>query len=260
MDPSLIETVASHRSVAFDDLFEAEFPELVRMLTLMCGDRDVATASAAEAFERAFVRWRRVSRRDDPAAWIRRDAIRRTRRAVGPTRRDETTDDLLLLSQVVHGSIDPAGDLDRLRPRFTRARRRRAVRVGVAAAAVVTVALVGVTSLRHDQRNVTSRADVTTTVAPRARPVTGLAAATTSTVVSPTSRVVPLAGPGGLVVVRVDGSDVMLVSAVPAPGWAVAETRTDGGRVGVRFRLDGTPDVSKVVARVDDGQFVGQVE
>ena len=78
--------------------------------------------------------------------------------------------------------------------------------------------------------------------------------------VSPTSREVPLTGPGGIVVVRVDGSDVMLVSAVPAAGWAVAETRTDGGRVGVRFRLDGTPVVSEVVARVEDGQFIGQAD
>ena len=51
----------------------------------------------------------------------------------------------------------------------------------------------------------------------------------------------------------------MLLMATPAPGWAVAETRTDGGRVGVRFRLDGTPDVSKVVARVENGQFIGEV-
>ena len=73
------------------------------------------------------------------------------------------------------------------------------------------------------------------------------------------SRSVPLTAPGGIVVVRVDGSDVMLLMATPAPGWAVAETRTDGGRVGVRFRLDGTPDVSKVVARVENGQFIGEV-
>jgi RNA polymerase sigma-70 factor, ECF subfamily len=327
VDPSLIETVASHGTFAFDDVFEATFPQLVRILTVVCGDRDVATAFAAEAFERAFVRWRRVSRLDDPAEWIRRDAIRGAGHTTGRATCEQTTDDPLLLAlaalpfdrraivalcevgglgpaeiaramgireeavrsqldearehirtawdpgddafdhvvqsylhHVVHGPIDPAGELDRRRPRFARARRRRTARVGLAAAAVLTVVLLGVTSLTHDRRAVSPRADPPTTVAPRPPATPDLSAATTSTVVSPTSHTVPLAAPGGIVVVRVDGSDVMLVTATPAPGWAVAETRTDGGRVGVRFRLDGTPDVSEVVARVEDGQFIGQVE
>jgi DNA-directed RNA polymerase specialized sigma24 family protein len=342
VDPFLTETIASPRSVSFDDTFEAAFPQLVRVLTVACGDREVAIASSTEAFERAFVRWRRVSRLDEPSSWVRREAIRRARDAIGSGPATTSDDPLLVaiaalpfdaravfalhevgdlgttaiargvglgeetarsqldegrehvraawdpgdhefdhvvrsyLRQVVHGPSDPAGELNRLRPRFTRARRRRTARFGLAAAVAAAFAFVAVSSLRHDQPAVATRADVTTIhvttteaeppAPPDAAlnpPMTHVPWAAPNNVVAPPdgviSRSVPLTAPGGIVVVRVDGSDVMLVMATPAPGWAVAETRTDGGRVGVRFRLDGTPDVSKVVARVENGQFIGEV-
>ena len=343
MDPFLTETIASPRSVSFDDTFEAAYPQLVRVLTVVCGNRDAAIAASIDAFERAFVRWRRVSRLDEPAAWVSRQAIRRARDAFG-SGPATTSDDLLLvaiaalpfetravialhevgdlgtteiartvglreetvrsqldegrehvraawdpgdhqefdhvvrsyLRQVVHGPSDPAGELNRLRPRFIRARRRRTALFGLAAAVVAAFAFLAVSSFRHDQPVVATRAevntiDVTTTEveAPTPSavalnpPMAHVPWADPNNVVAPPdgviSRSVPLTAPGGIVVVRVDGSDVMLLMATPAPGWAVAETRTDGGRVGVRFRLDGTPDVSKVVARVENGQFIGEV-
>jgi RNA polymerase sigma-70 factor (ECF subfamily) len=64
--------------VAFDAIFLASYGRLVRTLTVICGDADVAADCVADAFERAFVRWRRVARLDDPVAWIRRVAINRT--------------------------------------------------------------------------------------------------------------------------------------------------------------------------------------
>jgi RNA polymerase sigma-70 factor (ECF subfamily) len=354
VDPSLIESVDPARSSSFDDTFEATFPELVRILTVISGDRATARSDATDAFGRAFARWRRISRRDDPATWIRRLALRRARRAAGAGPRRATTNDPLLIavaalpfdqravvalheagelepagiapilglseatirSQIdearahlraawdpgdeafdhvvrsylhhaVPGPIDPSGDLVELRPRFVRAQRRRTAMVGVVAAAIVTVVVL-VASVRGEQpggapRAVASRADVATTTAPApssspspnpplprvpwaapnnvVAPPDGapeVASAAPSTPVSPTAREVPLTAPGGIVVVRVDGSNVALVTATPAPGWAVAETRTDGGRVGVRFSSDATPAVSKVVARVEDGQFIGQ--
>jgi RNA polymerase sigma-70 factor (ECF subfamily) len=63
----------------FDALFLRAHPSLVRTLTVVCGDAELAADCVADAFERAFVRWRRVSRLDDPVGWIRRVAINRAR-------------------------------------------------------------------------------------------------------------------------------------------------------------------------------------
>src|SRR5690606_30724198 len=43
------------------------------------GDRELAADCVADAFERAYVRWWRIRRYDDPAAWVRRVAINRLR-------------------------------------------------------------------------------------------------------------------------------------------------------------------------------------
>ena len=52
---------------------------MVRSLTLVAGNQQTAEESVQDAFERAFVRWRRISGYDDPVAWIRRVAINRIR-------------------------------------------------------------------------------------------------------------------------------------------------------------------------------------
>lgn len=71
----------------FDALFVAEHSRLVRVVTLVCGDPEVAADCVADAFERAYVRWRRVGRLDDPAGWVRRVAINR---AIDAQRRRST--------------------------------------------------------------------------------------------------------------------------------------------------------------------------
>jgi RNA polymerase sigma-70 factor (ECF subfamily) len=66
------------RGASFDQVFLEAYPRLVRSLTLVCrGDAEAAADCVADAFERAFVRWRKVSRLDDPVGWIRRVAINR---------------------------------------------------------------------------------------------------------------------------------------------------------------------------------------
>jgi RNA polymerase sigma-70 factor (ECF subfamily) len=50
---------------------------MVRSLTVVAGDRRAAEDAVQDAFERAYVRWRKVSRYDQPVAWIRRVAINR---------------------------------------------------------------------------------------------------------------------------------------------------------------------------------------
>lgn len=61
----------------FDALFVAGYPRLVRTVGFICGDADVAADCVADAFERAYVRWRKVGRLDDPLGWVRRVAINR---------------------------------------------------------------------------------------------------------------------------------------------------------------------------------------
>jgi RNA polymerase sigma-70 factor (sigma-E family) len=48
---------------------------LIRMLTLYCGDREVARDLAQETLARAWVHWRKVRRMDRPDLWVRRVAL-----------------------------------------------------------------------------------------------------------------------------------------------------------------------------------------
>lgn len=61
----------------FDALFRDGYPRLVGTVAFVCGDREVAAECVADAFERAYVRWRRVGRLEDPLGWVRRVAINR---------------------------------------------------------------------------------------------------------------------------------------------------------------------------------------
>lgn len=57
-----------------EEVFRDQYPRLVASLSLIAG-RPAAEDAVQTAFERAGVRWRRVSRYDDPAGWIRRVAL-----------------------------------------------------------------------------------------------------------------------------------------------------------------------------------------
>lgn len=70
-----VEPAAVPARGGFDDLFRAHYAPLVGSLTVLCGNRDVAADAAQEAFARAHVRWARVSRYEQPAAWVRRVAV-----------------------------------------------------------------------------------------------------------------------------------------------------------------------------------------
>jgi RNA polymerase sigma-70 factor (ECF subfamily) len=65
----------------FDAFFRQHHAPLVRALTAACGSREEAADAVQEAFTRAHQRWAKISRYDDPAAWVRRVAINRTRDA-----------------------------------------------------------------------------------------------------------------------------------------------------------------------------------
>ncbi|HZP31118.1 MAG TPA: sigma-70 family RNA polymerase sigma factor [Acidimicrobiia bacterium] len=63
----------------FDELFREHYWPMVRSLSVACGDPEAAADAVQEAFTRAFVRWRRISRYDSPSAWVRHVALNRVR-------------------------------------------------------------------------------------------------------------------------------------------------------------------------------------
>ena len=71
----------------FTRLFMGEYPSLVRELTLIVGDRNVAEEVAADAFEEALKQWRVVSSYERPGAWVRKVALRIAGRAGWRARR-----------------------------------------------------------------------------------------------------------------------------------------------------------------------------
>lgn len=69
----------------FEELFDAEFPAVVRSVFVVCQDLGWAEELAQDAFLELLRQWGRVSRYDRPGAWVRRVAIRK---AVQATRRE----------------------------------------------------------------------------------------------------------------------------------------------------------------------------
>jgi RNA polymerase sigma-70 factor (ECF subfamily) len=69
--------------VSDDAEFEAFFVEtyggLHRTLTVIIGDAELAADALQDAYQRAYVRWKKIRRYDAPAAWVRHVAINRSR-------------------------------------------------------------------------------------------------------------------------------------------------------------------------------------
>lgn len=59
-----------------EDLYVASYARLVGVLTLAAGSREEAEEVVQEAFVRLLGRWSRISRYDDPEAWVRAVAFR----------------------------------------------------------------------------------------------------------------------------------------------------------------------------------------
>jgi RNA polymerase sigma-70 factor (ECF subfamily) len=62
-----------------ESLFRREFAPMVRALTLFAGDPETAADAVQDAFVQAHRHWARVSRLDNPAAWVKHAAINRVR-------------------------------------------------------------------------------------------------------------------------------------------------------------------------------------
>jgi len=78
VDPDPSSALISPRS-DFDVFIVEHYERLVRSLTAVTGDRELARDSVQDAFVKASARWRRISRYDDPVGWVRRVAINRSR-------------------------------------------------------------------------------------------------------------------------------------------------------------------------------------
>lgn len=72
----------------FEELFQQQFPSVLRDAAFVLGDHDLAKEVTSEAFTRLYVRWARVSRYDKPGAWVRRVAIRLAVRRLEKGRRE----------------------------------------------------------------------------------------------------------------------------------------------------------------------------
>jgi RNA polymerase sigma-70 factor (ECF subfamily) len=62
-------------------LFRQSYRPIVQALALACGDLAAAEDATQDAFAQAWLRWSRISRYDNPGAWVRRVAINKLRNA-----------------------------------------------------------------------------------------------------------------------------------------------------------------------------------
>jgi len=58
-------------------LFRENYTALVRSLAVGCGDSEAAADAVQEAFIQLCLHWKRVSKYDNPVAWVRRVAVNR---------------------------------------------------------------------------------------------------------------------------------------------------------------------------------------
>jgi RNA polymerase sigma-70 factor (sigma-E family) len=71
----MVEEAAMPDDPDFEAFCFRENPRLIRMLTLFCGDAELARDLAQEALVRAWVHWRKVRKMDRPELWTKRVAI-----------------------------------------------------------------------------------------------------------------------------------------------------------------------------------------
>ena len=65
---------------AFAAFFDENYESVCRGLTVALGDAGSAEDATQEAFTRAYVRWRQVSKMERPAGWVYVTAVRYARR------------------------------------------------------------------------------------------------------------------------------------------------------------------------------------
>lgn len=99
---------------SFAWFFTAEYPQVVRLLTVVTHDGAIAEDLAQEAFVRLHRHWAKVSRYESPEGWVRRVALNR---AFSWRRREGRRPQLELTAGFTRDAVaEPGGDrLDVLR-------------------------------------------------------------------------------------------------------------------------------------------------
>ncbi len=91
----------------FDQFFINHHASLVRSLTAITGDSQLAADAVQDAFQRAYLRWGRISRYDNPATWVRRVAINRSRDLIRSDQRRRRNEGRAAPDEAV---VDPESD------------------------------------------------------------------------------------------------------------------------------------------------------
>lgn len=98
----------------FENFVRTEYPAVYRAVFLATGRPQVAEDATQEAFERAFVRWRRLSKQDWAGGWVMTTALNAAKRAL--RKRPATTDNRRHASPPSTASLDLSAAL-KLLPR-----------------------------------------------------------------------------------------------------------------------------------------------
>ena len=98
------------RPASLETLFRQSYGSIVQSLALASGDLGAAEDATQEAFAQAWVRWSRISRYDNPGAWVRRVAINKLRNAHRSRLRGDAAVHRLAL-EVAESSHEPESDL-----------------------------------------------------------------------------------------------------------------------------------------------------
>jgi RNA polymerase sigma-70 factor (ECF subfamily) len=97
---------------SIDSVFAAHYGRLVRALTVVSGNREMAADAVQEAFVAAHLHWRRIRRYEDPVGWIRRVAINKLRdEGRRQRRRRKVIDRLEAEPEVTGGIADPSSEV-----------------------------------------------------------------------------------------------------------------------------------------------------
>ena len=70
--PELVHSYVASRGPEFTDFYRTSWPSVARALALALGDQDLAVEATDEAMARAYPRWDKLRRYDNPAGWVYR--------------------------------------------------------------------------------------------------------------------------------------------------------------------------------------------
>jgi RNA polymerase sigma-70 factor (ECF subfamily) len=99
------------RPASLEALFSQSYKSIVHSLTLASGDQAAAEDATQEAFAQAWVRWGRISRYDNPGAWVRRVAINKLRNAHRSRVRGEAAVERMGQEMSATPAAEPVSDL-----------------------------------------------------------------------------------------------------------------------------------------------------